>query len=226
MRAGIDVHQVEALGNGAGGRGLSRGRAAINGDDVESRTVWHIQLSKAVKGEATRTDSAKWLLRLARRVLDADHAEEVPPFAAADHAEVVPPLVCEQGGLTSVSTVLSWRTCRVFAADHVEVVPPLVCKQGGLTSVSTVLPRRARRVFAADHAEVVPSLVCEQGGLTSVSTVLPRRARRVLDAACRAVTCGHGTQGYNNKPRPTTAQLNLRWFSAESGAHRVVGREW
>ena len=212
MRASIDVHQVESFGNGAGGRGLSRGCAAINGDDVESRTVWHIQLSKAVKGEATRTDSAKWLLRLARRVLDADHAEEVPPFAAADHAEVVPPFA---------------------AADHAEVVPPLVCKQGGLTSVSTVLPRRARRVFAADHAEVVPPfaaadhaevvppfaaadhaevvppLVCKQGGLTSVSTVLPRRARRVLDAACRAVTCGHGTQGHNNKPRPTTAQPSL-----------------
>ena len=107
---------------------------------------------------------------------------------AADHAEVVPPFVCKQGGLTSVSTVLPRRTCRVFDADHAEVVPPFA---------------------AADHVEVVPPLVCKQGGLTSVSTVLPRRARRVLDAACRAVTCGHGTQGHNNKPRPTTAQPSL-----------------
>ena len=136
---------------------------------------------------------------------------------------MVPPLVCEQGGLTSVSTVLPRRIRRVFDADHAEVVPPLVCEQGGLTSVSTVLPRRIRRVFDADHAEVVPPIVCEQGGLTSVSTALPRRARWVA-------RCGHfcrlGIQGHNTKPRPSTAQLNLRWSLAESGVHRAAGTGW
>ena len=73
-------------------------------------------------------------------------------FAAdADHAEEVPPLVCEQGGLTSVSTVLPRRTRRVLDADHAEVVPPIVCEQGGLTSVSTALPRRARWVARCGH---------------------------------------------------------------------------
>ncbi|MFT6235371.1 MAG: hypothetical protein ACJAU9_000445 [Lentimonas sp.] len=59
MCAGIDVHVIEALGNGAGGRRLSRGRAAINGDDAESRTVWHIFKKKLKTDKPERLKGLK-----------------------------------------------------------------------------------------------------------------------------------------------------------------------